>query len=81
MITNGTYLAPGQRYAPIGLDAWRVDHQITVMHVGRDDGRPPRVTYRCPNGEEVLGLAADFEAAVAGGQLVPVAGTGRIARC
>ena len=76
-----TYLAPGQRYAPSGAAAWRPDRQVMVLTVGRDRRGLVRVAYRCPNGDRVVEPAAQFEAAVADGQLVPVIGCGFLARC
>jgi hypothetical protein len=81
MAATATFLAPGQRWARPDLPAWRADLQITILHVARAPRCAPRVTYRCPNGDEVTGPAASFEAAVAAGDIVPVAGSGRIARC
>ncbi len=77
---RATFLAPGQRYAETGVAAWRVDKQWTVVHVGVAGGAA-RVTYRCPNGHQIAMPAQQFEAAVAVGQLVPVAGTGRMVTC
>ena len=80
-IFPSTYLAPGQRYVPTGSAAWRADRQLTVLRVGRDGAGLLRVAYRCPNGHQVVEPAAQFEAAVAAGQLVPVVGAGRLASC
>jgi hypothetical protein len=77
----GTYLAPGQRYAPSDSPAWRADRQLTVLAVGRDPRGTMRVAYRCPDGHQVVEPAAQFEAAVASGQLVPVVGAGFLASC
>lgn len=76
-----TYLAPGQRYTPSGSAGWRSDRQVTVLLVGRDRQGQVRVAYRCHNGHQVVEPAAQFEAAVATGQLVPVIGSGFLARC
>jgi hypothetical protein len=76
-----SYLAPGQRYAPAGSPAWRADRQVTVLRVGRDRQGLLRVAYRCPDGHQVVEPTAQFEAAVASGQLVPVAGPGLLASC
>ncbi len=82
MKTSGTYLAPGQRYVKADLQAWRADQQITIVKVTRRHGRvPARVTYRCPGGQEVFGAAAQLEAAIAAGRIVPVTGFGRVASC
>lgn len=77
---HATFLSPGQRYAEHGVAAWRVDKQWTVVHVGLADGTPC-VTYRCPNGHQIAMPARQFEAAVSAGQLIPVAGSGRMAFC
>ena len=76
-----TYLAAGQRYVPNGSPAWRSDRQLTVLMVGRDRQGLMRVAYRCPNGHQMVEPAAQFEAAVTNGQLVPVIGAGVLARC
>ncbi len=75
-----TFLAPGQRYAETGVATWRVEKQWTVVHVGLTAGTA-RVTYRCPNGHQLVMPAQQFEAAVTAGQMVPVAGSGRIPQC
>jgi hypothetical protein len=76
-----TYLAPGQRYTPTGSATWRADKQVTILRVGRDLSGLLRVAYHLPNGHQVVEPAAQFEAAVANGQLVPVTGAGALARC
>ena len=81
MATLPTCLAPGQRYAVPGIEAWRTDHQLTILRVGRDARGLACVTYRCPNGQDVTGPAARFEAAVAAGEVVPVAAALRVACC
>ena len=80
-LTLTTYLTPGQRYAPIGSPAWRVDRQLTILRVGRDRQGRLRVAYRGPNGHQIVEPTGQFEAAVAGGQLVPVVGPGFRASC
>jgi hypothetical protein len=74
--TPTTFLAPGQRYAPTGCPAWRADRQVTILRVGRDRSGLLRVAYRYPSGDQVFEPTAQFETAVATGQLVPVAGWG-----
>ena len=81
MFTHDTYLAAGQRYVRADLAAWRADHQITIVHVGRGSDRVLRVTYRCPSGREVSGRTDKFELAVAAGEIVPVTGAGQLVRC
>ena len=81
MAGRRTFLAPGQRYVRADLAPWRADRQLTIVRVDRAPDGSERVAYRCPGGRYAIGAAAAFEAAVAGGRLVPVAGTGRIARC
>jgi len=75
-----TFLAPGQRYAETGTAVWRVDRQWTIVHVGHSGGEA-RITARCPNGHQMIMPAQQFEAAVVTGQMAPVAGAGRVARC
>jgi hypothetical protein len=77
-VTPTTFLAPGQRYAPTGSPAWRADRQVTILGVGRDRSGRLRVAYRSPKGNQVVESTAQFEAAVATGQLVPVAGWGHL---
>ena len=79
--TTSTFLSPGQRYVPTGSAGWRADRQVTILRVGRDLSGLLRVAYRCANGHQVVEPAAQFEAAVAGGQLVPVVGFGSPAFC
>ena len=81
MAASRTYLAPGQRYAQPDVPPWRADRQVTVLAVGRDDRGLPRVTCRYPNGDQTVEPAAQLEAAIAAGLLVPVPGIGRLARC
>ena len=76
-----TYLAPGQRYAPSGSAAWRADHQVTVLLVAADERGLAAVAYGGPDGHRVIEPAAQFESAVASGQLVPVVGYGVLERC
>jgi len=76
-----TFLAAGQRWIKTDCPSWRADLQITILQVSRGSGQTPRVTYRCPNGDEVRGPAASFEAAVAAGRIVPVSGAGLPGRC
>ena len=79
--TTSTFLSAGQRYVPTGSAGWRADRQVTILRVGRDLSGLLRVAYRCANGHQVVEPAVQFEAAVAGGQLVPVVGVGLPARC
>jgi len=76
-----TFLAPGQRYADIATDPWRVDQQLTILQIAHHTGDKAVVTYRCFNGDEESTSVSRFEAAVAGGLIVPVIGTGRVAAC
>jgi hypothetical protein len=76
-----TFLAAGQRWARPDLPAWRADLQLTILQIVRDAQGILRVTYRCPDDEEVIVPAAPLEVAVAVGELVPVAGAGLVARC
>ena len=76
-----TFLAPGQRYAQSGGAGWQLDHQFTISSLDRDALGIPRVTVRCPDGRQLVVYAAQVEAAVADGQLLPIVGAGRIARC
>lgn len=76
-----TFLAPGQRYADITANPWRVDQQLTILQIDpRPDG-PAVVKYRCFNGDEESTSANQFEAAITSGYIVPVTGIGRVAEC
>jgi len=81
MAATTTFLAPGQRWLRRDIPAWRAALQITILRVESDSHRLPLGTYRCPGGDDVTGPATSFEAAVAAGEIVPVVGTGRFARC
>lgn len=81
MTTSETFLGPGQRYAMTGLAGWRADQQALVLELDRDPALGLCVTYRCPGGQLVRGTAAEFEDAVARGEIVPVVGAGRLASC
>ena len=76
-----TYLAPGQRYLPRDKSGWRSDRQLTVLLVGRDPQGLTCVTFHSATGQQVVELAAQFEVAVASGQVVPIVGTGCLGRC
>jgi hypothetical protein len=76
-----TYLSPGQRYVPNGSAGWRPDRQLTVLLVSRDSQGLPRVAYRSANGRRIVEPAAEFEAAVTNGQIVPVTDAGSIGLC
>ena len=69
-----TFLSPGQRYSEPDRPAWRTDRQLTIMRVGWDARGLAWVVYRGPDGQEVGGPVAWFEAAVAAGEIVPVGG-------
>lgn len=77
--TSTTFLTSGQRYAPAGSPAWRADHQLTILRVGRDRQGVLRVAYRGPHGHQAVEPTSQFEAAVANGQLVPVVRFGVLA--
>lgn len=77
-----TFLAPGQRYVQPG-GGRQADRQFTISCLGRDGLGLPRVTVLSPDGRWIVVYAAQVEAAVAGGQLLPVVGAGRspVASC
>jgi len=81
MTASLTFLTPGQRYTQPGVTAWQLDHQFTISLLDRDPLGIPRVTVRRPDGSELVVYAAQIEAAVADGELLPVVGAGQIARC
>jgi hypothetical protein len=76
-----TYLAPGQRYTDVAANPWRLDQQLTILHIGERAGGQSVVTYRLLSGGVETASAAQFEAAVAKGLIVPVVGFGRVAAC
>ena len=80
MAGRRTFLAPGQRYVRADLAPWRADRQLTIVRVDRAPDGAERVAYRCPGGRYAIGAAAAFEAAVAGGRVLPVVGAGEPAR-
>jgi hypothetical protein len=80
MVTRHSYLAPGQRYARSGGPVWRAADQLTVLVVAKDRVGKDWVTFRGPCGEDLTRLAAQFEAAVAAGEIVPLS-HGPIASC
>jgi len=81
MDTSSTFLTLGQRYTRSDEAGWRADHQIVIVAVDPDTDGGTLVTYRCPGGRLVRGGAAEFELALAVGEIVPVVGMGRIAAC
>jgi hypothetical protein len=75
-----TFLAPGQRYAPC-RDAKVFRDGFTVVDVDRPWPERARVTCCGPDGRSFAVWAADVEAAIASGEILPVVGTGRVALC
>ena len=59
---------------------WRLDSQVTVLRIDPVAEDAPLVVSRRPDGYLLTGFAAQVEAAVATGLLVPVAGDGTIGR-
>jgi hypothetical protein len=80
METPTTYLAPGQRYSRTGY-AWSADDTVTILRVGPDAVGLMWVIYGASDGEECARPAARLEAAIATGELTPVAAGGSIGRC
>lgn len=76
-----TFLTAGQRFAHPETSPWRLDRQVTIMRVDSDAEGAPRVVSRFPDGMELVVPAAQVEAIVAAGLLVPVAGPMRIICC
>lgn len=74
MAVRNTYIAPGQRFARLDRRTWHATEHLTILHVDRDALGLTWVTYReRDEGEDMVGPAALFEAAIAAGALVPVA--------
>ncbi len=76
-----TYLTAGQRFTDPDASPWRLDQQVTIMRVDSDAEGSPRVLSRFADGMEVVVPAAQVEAIVAAGLLVPVAGPARVICC
>lgn len=76
-----TYLTAGQRYAHPDVRSWRIDQQVIILAVDVDGAGRPHIIYRCPNGRDIRGDAAAFEAAIARGSVVPVSAIGRRTHC
>jgi hypothetical protein len=81
MAPASTFLAPGQRYAPPGTPSWQLAPQVTVLQVFRDPDGTECIVHRCPNGQTIMIMAAELEAAVEAGQLVPVAASSQSDWC
>jgi hypothetical protein len=81
MASRHTFIAPGQHFARFDPQTWRINHRLTVLQVSPDALGLTWVTYRDEDGEDLVGPAAWFEAALVAGELVPVMATGQIARC
>jgi hypothetical protein len=81
MATRHTFIAPGQHFARLDPQTWRTNDRLTVLQVSPDALGLTWVTYRDEDGEDLVGPAAWFEAALVAGELVPVTATGRIPRC
>jgi hypothetical protein len=80
MAPRQSFLAAGQRYVRSGCPVWRVADQLTVLVVGKDRLGTVWVTFRGPDGEDRTRMAAQFEAAVAAGEIVPLASS-QVALC
>lgn len=80
-MTLRTFLTVGQRFTHPDVSPWRLDGQVTIMRVDADAEGAPRVVSRFSDGMELDVPAAQVEAIVAAGLLVPVAGPGRIICC
>ena len=81
MNDHATYLTAGQRYAHPDVPCWRTERQVIILAVNLDGRGRPHILYRCPNGRDIRGDAALFEAAIAAGSIVPVVATGRRVHC
>ncbi len=76
-----TYLTAGQRYAHPDVPCWRTDRQVIILAVDLDGKGRPHILYRRPDGRDIRGDAALFEAAIAAGSIVPVSATGQRFHC
>jgi hypothetical protein len=81
MTGSPTFLAPGQRYAELGVPDWRTEQQLVVVLVRQDLDGVLRVACGRADGSGIVEPAAAFEAGVAAGILRPVTGFGSVARC
>jgi hypothetical protein len=74
-------LAPGQRYSAKEATSWRADQQLTILQVGRDEKGDLWISYRIPGGPVMTAVASQIERAIAEGEMVPIYGSGQMARC
>lgn len=72
MNATAARLAPGQCYAQPG-DAPRLDRLVTIARLDRDAHGLTQVTFRAPDGRELIAYAAQVEAAIDEGFLAPLA--------
>ena len=80
MVTRHSFLAPGQRYARSGFPVWRAADQLTVLVVGKDRLARSGSPFAVRTAQDGARLAAQFEAGIAAGELVPLT-PGPIASC
>ena len=80
MVTRLTYLAAGQRYARSCRPDFCVDDQVMILAVNRDQRGTAWIIFRGRDGRDHLGLATQFESAVATGEIVPLS-SGPVAIC
>jgi hypothetical protein len=81
MDSVSTFLAPGQRYAPLGTPVWNPEPQVTVLKVYRDPDGAYLIVQCNFAGEVLQTFATELEAKVAAGLLVPVVGMGWLGSC
>ena len=72
MAVSRTVLAVGQCYLQPDDLAGMPGRYVTIVRLDRDRHGFPLVTFRFPNGREVDAYAAQVEAALAAGHLIPV---------
>lgn len=74
-----TCLAPGQRYADPGER--QRQHQATIIRLEPDALGVTQVVFSYRGGRQVVAYVSQVEAAIASGQLVPIAGPGCVGHC
>ena len=72
MNASSTFLAPGQRYIDSNVSPWHNEMQLTILAVLQNSSGPTFVTFRTPQGSHTTALAAELEAALADGLIIPV---------
>jgi hypothetical protein len=81
MACSPTFLAPGQRYAEMGVPDWRAEDHLVIVLVRPDLDGVLHVACGRADGRGIVEPVAAFEAHVVAGILRPVSSFGGVARC